>query len=479
MIAVVCALLVVLGGFMYWFINRDRFVGLDARIPSIPNTSNRWWGVVTSIDPTNYFNSFTRWSFIHGPIWKFIMLGQPHIQVSSAALVKDLLLSPDFTDKPKFAYGTLADFLGPQSLVIVNGEKWRIQRRLLSKVFQSQNMRSFVGHFRNAAEELIAVLKENAPMQAVDVDLASMKLAMDVITSAMFSKNFDIQRNPHAKFPTAVSSCLHEIAERLHNPLRRFNLFASGRFAANRAYMVQEFGAILQEHRQRGMQSQPDLVDLMLSATDDQTGAVLSDEDMYSQCLTFFLAGHDTTAHTLAWALYEVGMHSDVEQTLLQELQQVLGEQLAPDYDQLGQLKYTQAILKETLRLHPPVATFSRECARDSSLGGYTIPKGTACAVDVQALHMNPDHWVDPFKFIPDRFMDDAAESELFAWLPFSLKERACIGSHFALLEMKTVLAMVVRQLVVRCDPLKPPRARSNITQQPADGIWMYARSRT
>eukprot|EP00698_Gefionella_okellyi_P001361 TRINITY_DN11308_c0_g1_i1.p1 TRINITY_DN11308_c0_g1~~TRINITY_DN11308_c0_g1_i1.p1 ORF type:complete len:306 (+),score=87.49 TRINITY_DN11308_c0_g1_i1:593-1510(+) len=293
------------------------------------------------------------------------------------------------------------------------------------------------------------------------------------------------RQNP--PFPDALITGVSELAARMYNPIRFLHPVHRWRFAKAKAFLRAKFEQVIQQHRADAASGvgadRKDLIDLMLAARDDETGAQLSNQDIQSQCLTFFFAGHDTTAHTIAWALFEIAQHPEVEALVLEEVDTVLGDAQAAEYAQLGQLKYITAVLKETLRLHPPVPIFSREAGAELTLGGYKIRKGTVVTVQAHNIHMDEQHWNEPFLFNPQRFMSSSDASpqqqqHAYAWLPFATGERQCIGMNFAMLEMRAVLAALYKQFVFRVDCLRLPRVAGRITQCPADGIHLFIQKR-
>ena len=139
--------------------------------------------------------------------------------------------------------------------------------------------------------------------------------------------------------------------------------------------------------------------------------------------------GQESTAHTLAWAVYHISQHPDIEQRVIQEAQEVLNGRETPDYSDLGKLTYIDCVIKETLRLHPPVAALTRASNDDFELGGYHIKKGTYISVNLCAIHVDENLWTDPMIFNPDRFSEENSRSRHpFAFTPFAARERICIG---------------------------------------------------
>jgi cytochrome P450 len=211
-----------------------------------------------------------------------------------------------------------------------------------------------------------------------------------------------------------------------------------------------------------------DLLGMMLSLGGDSEGdRGLTDDDILSQSLTFFFAGHETTAIALSWCLFYIATTPDVEKAVLAETDTVLADRPALAYDDMGRLPYISATVRETLRIAPPVVAFSRVVTADIRLAGKAIPAGTMVSVIPGALHLNDKYWPDCMRFDPSRFLHDDSTRHAFAWLPFSMRERNCIGMNFALLELRTAIATLQRRFVFRADPQWRPVMASVITSGP------------
>ncbi|KAK7870820.1 hypothetical protein R5R35_014409 [Gryllus longicercus] len=168
--------------------------------------------------------------------------------------------------------------------------------------------------------------------------------------------------------------------------------------------------------------------------------------------------GHDTTEAAISFAIYLLACHSDVQEKVLEELKSVFdwSQPLQPTIQQLGELKYLEMVIKEALRLYPPVAAILRDITNDERLPstGHVIPDGTVMIVSPWAVHRNPEVYPDPEKFDPERFSaGETARRHPYAFLPFSAGPRNCIGQRFAILEMKSVLAKVIWNFEMFVEP--------------------------
>ena len=187
------------------------------------------------------------------------------------------------------------------------------------------------------------------------------------------------------------------------------------------------------------------LVRSMMAATDPDTGQALSDAEICADLVIFMLAGHDTTATTLTYALWALGHHREMQDRVRAEAA-ALGDREITAAD-LPNLTYTVQVLHEALRLCPPGAGNQRLVTRDIEVCGYRVPAGTVAAIGVYAMHRDPDLWDQPLQFDPDRFSPDRSKGrDRWQFIPFSAGTRTCVGDHFAMLEATLALATILRR---------------------------------
>ena len=186
------------------------------------------------------------------------------------------------------------------------------------------------------------------------------------------------------------------------------------------------------------------LVHALIAATDPETGQSISDDDIINDLLIFMLAGHDTTATALTYALWALGRHPDVQDRVADEARRLGDRELTPaDVPGLG---YTVQVLHEAMRLCPPAAGVGRLAVRDIAVDGHRVEAGSLVLVGIYAVHRDPTLWPQPLVFDPDRFSPEAARArDRWQFIPFAAGSRSCIGEHFARLETALALATIVR----------------------------------
>ncbi|XP_042784703.1 cytochrome P450 4F3 isoform X6 [Panthera leo] len=218
-----------------------------------------------------------------------------------------------------------------------------------------------------------------------------------------------------------------------------------------------------------------DFIDVLL-LTKDKDGKQLSDEDIRAEADTFMFGGHDTTASGLSWVLYNLAKHPEYQERCRQEVQELLRDREPKEieWDDLAQLPFLTMCIKESLRVHPPVAVVSRCCTQDVVLpDGRVIPKGVICLVSIFGTHHNPSVWPDPEVYNPFRFdPENIKERSSLAFIPFSAGPRNCIGQTFALTEIKVVLALTLLRFRVLPDK-EEPRRKPELILRAEGGLWL------
>ena len=204
----------------------------------------------------------------------------------------------------------------------------------------------------------------------------------------------------------------------------------------------------------------------------------MSDRQLRDEVVTLFMAGHETTANTLAWAWLLLSRHPEVEATLHDELDAVLGDR-PPNVDDLPRLSYTNQVINETLRVMPTVWLLGREAVEPVEIGGYRAPIGTTMWMSQWVVHRDPRWFDDPEAFRPDRWADGLARRlPRYAYFPFGGGPRVCIGAQFAQMEAVLLLATVARRFRLVVPDGIAPRPIATMTLRPEGGIPVVLRRR-
>jgi cytochrome P450 len=380
----------------------------------------------------------TRVSF--GPNW----LVPPIVVVMSPNAIRDVLGRNDASSERCVVHDEVRHLAG-DSLFVLPNEPWRPRKRALQPVFTKVSVRTFGAHMARAAEAFVDGWRQGGD---VDLDVACRTLTMQSLGRSVLGIDLNDRADVIAEHMHTASSYTADRALRPVRVPRWLPTSARRRARAAVASMRQVTGNILQACRADPTRDAP-LVHALLGATDPETGQPLSDDDISNDLLIFMLAGHDTTATALTYALWALGHHPDVQDRVAAEAAE-LGERelTADDVTRLG---YTTQVLREALRLCPPAAGVGRVAVRDIEVDGYRVEAGSLIAVGIYGLHRDPALWPNPTAFDPDRFSAEQSKGrDRWDFIPFAGGARSCIGEHFAMLEITLALATIVRATRLR-----------------------------
>jgi unspecific monooxygenase len=353
-----------------------------------------------------------------------------------------------------------------EGLLLSEGEEWRHQRRTMAPALAPRIIPMLAQHVATASEAAVARLAA-ASGQPVDLLAAMQFLALDVAARSMFS----LEIHQHG---AALRAMMARFAGRLGRaymldmllPLGIPTLhdFARRKFRSDWIALMDE----IIESRLRAPQSERprDLFDVLLAARDPETGAAFSRAQLRDQMATMIVAGHETTALTLFWSLYLLASAPAEQDRLLQEVQSL---DLDPEHagQALPKLAFTRAVVDEALRLYPPAFIIVRQAIAPDEVAGATIPKGSMVAIAPWVLHRHAKLWADPDAFNPSRFLDQQPRAHRFAYLPFGVGPRVCIGAQFALAEASLVLATLVQHFEIALADDIPVLPIGVVTTQP------------
>jgi cytochrome P450 len=352
-----------------------------------------------------------------------------------------------------------------EGLLIAEGRAWKYQRRTLAPAFTPRAVASLVPHMIAATDETIAKLQA-ASGGAVDLREAMQRMTLEIAGRTMFS--FGMERHG-----AALRDFVMEYGERLARPHFLDLLlplswpspqdFSRARFRKRWTRFV---AMLMAERRAAGKnEGAPprDLFDLMGAARDPETGEAFTDEQLGDQVATMILAGHETTATALFWSLYLLALDATTQDQLAAEVQGVT----ANGAFDIERLKFTRAVVDETMRLYPPAFLIARAAAAPDTIAGLPVKKNDVILIAPWLLHRHEKLWRDPNAFIPSRFMPPSPPPDRFAYLPFGVGARVCIGAHFALVEATLALAKMIGAFRVELLDKEPVMPIGVVTTQP------------
>jgi cytochrome P450 len=328
----------------------------------------------------------------------------------------------------------------------------------------------------DATAKMLARWREIPAGSPVAINLEMMRLAMSVISRSIFS--VDIGED-FAEAGKALTQILDFASERTLSPLALpLSVPTPGNRRLNKALAtIDDFlYGIIAARRQQPLAD--DLLSQLMAMCDDESGEVMTEEQLRDEVLITFFAGHETTAQLLTWAWFLFSQHPDAEERFHAELDEKLGGR-SPRPEDVDGLVYTRMVMDETLRLYSPVAMLARDAVKNDEVGGYAVPGGTIVALTPFITHRHPEFWARPLEFYPDHFLKEQAEARpRYAYYPFGAGSRTCLGKHFALLEAAMVLAEVGQRFNLRLVPGQDIKPHWSGTLRPSAAVMMVLEER-
>lgn len=415
----------------------------------------------TTAEARKTFVAFRRnplqfWCDLHAQYGDFahFTLGEQHLYaIRDPHIIREVLVDKNaLMRRTDVTWESLGRFMG-EGLVISHGETHRRRRAIIQPAFTPSWINGYLPEIKQCTEDLLLSWKDGEVRNIAD-DMT--RLALRILYRTVFG----------ADTGPAVEQIQHAIAT--------IQAYSAERMQTGRVtmaeYEVQQTADTLNNaidmliaHR-RG-DGQHDLLSLLVGATTD--GQHLSEKEIREEALTFFLAGHETSANALAWTWYLLGSHPDVMESLHAEVDSVTsGSPVTLDH--MAQLRYTDKVIREALRLYPPAWIISRTPLEPVEVGGYPVGTNVMLAICIYALHRNEAVFSEPEQFNPARF---STEFPRYTYLPFGGGPHVCIGQPLAMLEMVAALATIVQHWDIRVDTTQTVTPDPLMTLCPHPGV--------
>jgi len=366
-------------------------------------------------------------------------------------------------------YDRLRDNLG-NGLLTSEDAFWLRQRRLAQPAFHRQRIQAMadamVGCAAHMLERWDAVASAG---ETIDLVEAMMGLTQAIIVRTMFSTDLGAATE-------IVNRTWPIINRRIGETFWATKLETTLPLPANRRFWraLRELEALVYRiiaDRRRHQRDEPDLLSMLLSARDEETGGRMTDEQLRNEVMTMLLAGHETTSLALSWTYYLLARHPDVEREVVEEIDRVLGGR-RPSFADLEPLVRTRRAIEESLRLYPPAWGFSRRAVDEDAIGGYAVRRGWLVFIIPFVVHRRPALWADPERFDPERFTPEReAARQKFAYIPFGGGPRGCIGNQFAMVEAQLIVAAIAQRFRLTLVDGPPIRPEPLITLRPTPAL--------
>jgi cytochrome P450 len=373
-----------------------------------------------------------------------------------------------------FTYRPLKAFLG-DGLLTSEGSTWQRHRRLVQPVFSHRHVQSF-------APAIVAATQRRAaqwtPGTTVDVAAEMRTLTMDVIGRVLFGTDLASDAEPVGEAVTRLqgSMAVATLMPPFLSP-QRTKAIATRIFPGlgRATHTLESLVTRIVDARIATPHAEPsDLLDLLLAAGQDEQP--LSREEIQDEVMTLVLAGHETTANALTWALTLLSRYPAARERLAAEVDEVLGDR-DPQASDVDELPWTQAVVSETMRLYPPAWTVERDALEDDNIAGIAVAAGDTVGISPYLLHRHPEFWPNPEGFDPRRFLpDNVSNRPRYAFMPFGGGRRICVGAGLAQLEATLALAVLAQSAGVDLLPTASLRARADVTLHPSGPVLATVR---
>jgi cytochrome P450 len=349
-----------------------------------------------------------------------------------------------------------------KGIMVSEGELWRRQRRMIQPAFHRDVIARMVEQIRAANLELLDKWTACAnERQEINVTQDMSDVTLNIVLRSIFGDDLETMITADGANPFAL---LTAETER--------NLTFAYKFRALSKHIMD-----CVTRRRAQSPERTDLLAMLMGARDRKSGDAMPDKQLLDEVMTLIVAGHETTASALNWMWYLLSQHPDAEQQLHHEIDS-LPATLAT-MDDVAQFSYTRQVVEETLRLYPPGWLLTRRSIEADNIGGYPIAPHTDVFISPYIVHRHPGFWREPERFDPARFAaSETASRNRFCYLPFALGPRACIGEHFAMVEMILHTAMLARHIRLRYLPKHPLELECQVNLRSKHGIYMLPEKR-
>ncbi len=439
--------------------------------PAVPNNLLKQYSFYKGFlaDP---LGKLTNWFAEYGDVFHFAV-GEGHqYMVANPDMIREILVRQssifikggDYTDEKQ----GMARFMG-QGLVTSNGDFWKRQRRLVAPAFHTQRISAYADTMVSHGLEIMDSWYDG---ETLDVDEEMMELTLMIVGRTLFDADASTTAESVKQAVEVVQKASNTATLLPHwvpTPLRIRSKIANDTLDK----IVYQF---INERRASG-DDNGDLLSMLL-LSEDTDGERMTDKQVRDEAVTLFLAGHETTANTLNWTWWLLAQYPEVEAKFHHELDTVLKGQ-APTLEDLRRLPYTAMVIKESMRLMPPVWSIGRTANEDTEVMGYSFPKGTGVNIVMYSVHRHPDIWDKPNEFIPERWAEDGIDDlPKYAYMPFGGGPRICIGNSFASMEANLLLATIAQRYQFRLVEGANIVPQPFITMFPKYGLPMRAEKR-
>lgn len=494
MVAVTLILITIVCVLLAWWVRKRHQHFQQWQKLGIPGPPPHWLaGNYYEIRPGRGDPVKTRGEWIkkYGKIVGFYNGYKPFILVADLDLMKQIFIKDSNNFINRFG-------VNPRSKMMLSlkDQHWKDARKIMTPIFSTAKIKRMMPLLKNCTHNFIdRCLEMSSTEKEINIYDTLQCLTIDVIDQCALALNLNCIKNPKNEILLKIRYAFRNLFPRamdgiyiLPELVLLFVLFLiKSPFRIAQDICLKSIRNEIQKRKKNpNLQDRQDALQLLMDASEDIDGKItkLTEIEVEENAFMFLIAGYETTSNALAYIFHLLSLHEQVQETIWDELQDALDDPTADvTYEDLGKMKYTEAVILESMRLYPPVPFFvSRLTSKEWSYNGLTIPAGTVVEAPVANVQLDPEIYPEPLEFRPERFLpEERASRHPLSYLPFGVGPRNCIGMRFALLEAKLTLALTIQKFIIKPtkytkDPL--PTITNGPLMNPKDGVWVTMQRR-
>ncbi|NNE98177.1 MAG: cytochrome P450 [Pyrinomonadaceae bacterium] len=409
-----------------------------------------------------------------GDITYFRLFRNPTYFLNHPDLIRDVLIKNNTKFVKGRALQRAKNLLG-EGLLTSEGEKHLRQRRMIQPAFHHARIAEYAKSMTEYAERMSNEWRDG---EVRDIDKEMMGLTLQIVGKTLFNADVDDETDEIGNAMTTLIEMFDYLVMPFSEILEKLPFPQSIRFHRSKKTLDRVIYEIIDERRKSG-KDEGDLLSMLLLAQDEDDGKGMSDKQIRDEALTLFLAGHETTANAMTFTWYLLSQNPDKEAKLKEELDRVVDGK-TPSMEDVRDLKYTEAVFAEAMRLFPPAWAIGRLAIEEHRFGDYDIPKDALVLLSPYVTQRDPRFWDDAGEFIPERWEKQSIKEagQKFIYFPFSRGVRSCIGESFAWMEGILLIATLAQKWKLELIPEQKIALNPVMTLRPKYGMKMKIRKR-
>ncbi|MEZ5345677.1 MAG: cytochrome P450 [Pyrinomonadaceae bacterium] len=421
-------------------------------------------------DPTGFLTKLSKL----GDVTYLSLYNQHGYFLNHPDLIRDLLTTSNSKFEKGRAVKRSKSLLG-EGLLTNEGAAHLRQRRMIQPAFHRER----IADYAKSMTDYAALMRDEwSDGEIRDIDKEMMRLTLQIVGKTLFSADVNNETDDIGKAMTDVIELFNFLLLPFSELLEKLPFPQSRRFRRSKATLDSVIYKIIDERRNSG-EDTGDLLSMLLLAQGEDDGKGMTDEQVRDEAMTLFLAGHETTANAMTWTYYLLSQNPEKAAHLHAELDSVLSGRI-PTFEDVKDLKYTEAVFAESMRLFPPAWAIGRLAVEKHEFGGYEIPRNSLILISPYITHRDTRFWEDAEDFIPERWFKRSVKEagQTFTYFPFSRGVRSCIGESFAWMEGILLLAAISQKWKLELIPEQKIGLNPVMTLRPQFGMRMLIRKR-